>query len=67
MKLRTSFFDKTVFRKDIIRFAPAWGIYLLGGLLVMLTMLGDRSSDGAAKALSSTIGPFAVINCIFAL
>ena len=29
MKSRTSFFNKTLFRKNVTRFAPIWGIYLL--------------------------------------
>ena len=27
MKLKTSFFNATVLKKDITRFAPVWGIY----------------------------------------
>ena len=27
MKSRTSFFNGPVFRKNLTRFAPAWGIY----------------------------------------
>ena len=29
MKSRTSFFNRTLFRKNVTRFAPLWGIYLL--------------------------------------
>jgi len=29
MKSRTSFCNKTLLRKNIARFAPLWGIYLL--------------------------------------
>ena len=36
MKSRTSFFHKTVFKKDLIRFAPAWGIYTIFLLLADL-------------------------------
>jgi ABC-2 type transport system permease protein len=39
MKLRTSFFDKTVFRKNLTRFAPAWGLYSIGLGMVVLTMM----------------------------
>ena len=66
MKSRMSFFDKTILRKDVIRFAPLWGIYLIGGLLVMLTYLEGLSSQSAARELASTIGPFSVINLIYA-
>ena len=42
MKSRTSFFNKTVFQKDLTRFAPAWGICLI---LMLLSVIGmaDRS------------------------
>ena len=39
MKLRTSFFEKTVFKKDLTRFAPAWGLYTIGLVMVLLTMM----------------------------
>ena len=34
MKLKTSFFDFSVLKKDLIRFWPVWGLYLIGGLLI---------------------------------
>lgn len=42
MKSRTSFFNKTVFKKDVTRFAPAWGAYLIILLLALISM-ADRS------------------------
>ncbi len=66
MKLRISCFDKTVFRKDITRFAPLWAIYLIGGLLIMLTNLAGKDPQPAAHDLASTIGPFSIINLIYA-
>ena len=66
MKSRISFFEKAVFWKDITRFAPLWIIYLVGGLLVMMTSLIDQPSSYAAKNLASTIGPFSIINLIYA-
>ena len=41
MKLKTSFFDKTILRKNITRFAPLWGIY-------QLCLLVGLGLDGAA-------------------
>ena len=29
MRSKTSCFNKTVFRKDLLRFAPVWGVYTL--------------------------------------
>ena len=66
MKLRTSFCNPGVIRKDITRFAPLWGIYLAGGLLVMLTSLANTDPQYAARNLASTIGPFSVINMLYA-
>ena len=40
MKSRTSSFNLTVFKKDITRFAPSWGAYLIL-LLLVLTTIGD--------------------------
>ena len=66
MKSRISSSNLTAFRKDLTRFAPLWGLYLIGGLLVMLTALSSDSPGNAAKALGYTIGPFSVINLIYA-
>ena len=67
MKSRTSSSKLTLLRKDIFRFAPLWGIYLIGGLLVMLTTLaGDSYTGASAKTLAETMGPFSIINMIYA-
>lgn len=68
MKLRTSFFDKTVFRKDITRFAPLWAIYFIGGLLVMLNVADSTGQNGyyAANHVGQTISYFSIINLIYA-
>ena len=67
MKSKTSFFDLTVLKKDIIRFAPLWAIYLIGGLLVILTVMSGRDSGYEARSLAQTTGPFSVINLIYAI
>ena len=66
MKSRTLCCNGTVLRKDITRFAPLWAIYLIGGLLVMLTTLSSSTAVGTARSLASTIGPFSIINMIYA-
>ena len=66
MKSRISFFDKAVIRKDITRFAPLWAIYLIGGLLVLMTALSGQAPRNAAQGLAETIGPFSIINLIYA-
>ena len=66
MKLKALSFNKTLLRKDIFRFAPLWAIYLIGGLLVMLTSFSGGMVPQDARWLSSTMGPFSVINMIYA-
>lgn len=68
MKLRTSFFDKTVFRKDITRFAPLWAIYFIGGLLIMLNVADSTGQNGyyAASNVGETISYLAIVNLIYA-
>ncbi len=65
MKLRTSFFNGTVLKKDITRFAPLWAVYFVGGMLVMLSTI-NISGNYAAEALSQTISVLAVTNLIYA-
>ena len=69
MKLKTSFFDKTVFRKDIFRFAPLWGLYFIGGMMVMLTITGRTSRDAdywTADVAVQSIGVLSSVNFIYA-
>ncbi len=66
MKSRTLCCKKTVVFKDITRFAPLWAIYIIGGLLVLLTASAEEEYDEFAHFLSLTIGPFGVINMIYA-
>lgn len=66
MKSRISFFNATAFKKNITRYAPLWAIYIIGGLLVMLTVLAGLESRLAGKTLANTIGPFSIINMIYA-
>ena len=47
MKLRTSFFNTTVLKKDITRFAPVWGLYSVAMLLVLM---GLSQSDAGRTA-----------------
>lgn len=41
MKLKTSFFNTTVLKKDITRFAPLWGLYTVFMLLFIFLVWGD--------------------------
>ena len=56
----------TAFKKNLTRFAPLWAVYLIGGFLVMMTMTESDSPGGIANTLAATIGPFSIINLIYA-
>lgn len=65
MKLRTSSF-KTALLKDITRFAPAWALYLVGMLLLMLSYISDRSFVRAAESLGDSLMFMGIINFLYA-
>lgn len=44
MKLRTSCFNKAIFRKDLTRFAPVGALYTLCLLAGLMLMAGDKSA-----------------------
>lgn len=39
MKLKTSFFNPTLYKKDVTRFTPLWAIYTVAMLLLMLSLM----------------------------
>ncbi len=43
MKLKTSFFNTTVLKKDITRFAPLWGLYTVFMLLFVFLIWGEET------------------------
>ena len=65
MKLKTSFFDSAVLKKDLIRFWPAWGLYLIGGLLITQTGMAG-SSARLADELGASMGTMGIINVLYA-
>jgi len=70
MKSRTSFSKTALLRKDITRFAPVWGIYLLCLVMAFLTFVRNDSvenSIGSATVLAGSIWFFAPINAAYAL
>ena len=65
MKLRTSS-CKTAFAKDLTRFAPVWGLYLVGILLALLPgLVGDEPAT-VGDTLGRSLGGFAVLNLAYA-
>ena len=61
-----AFSKHPLLRKDIFRFAPLWGIYLIGGLLMLLSSMNTMDRDYNAIRLASTMGPFGILNMIYA-
>lgn len=67
MKLRTSFFNPTVFKKDLTRFAPTWALYTVG-LFMMMAICMDAPSDyRKAESIVDTISLMAGFNLGYAL
>ena len=66
MKSRTSFFNKTVFKKDLTRFAPAWGAYLIFMLLAVISISNDRFAFYRLQSVRDCITAYAWINMIYA-
>lgn len=66
MKSRTSFFNVTALKKNLTRFAPAWGLY---GLLLLLFLMGstDMDEQSFADAMRGTIVAMAVLNFFYGL
>lgn len=69
MKLRTSFFEPTVFKKDITRFWPLWGLYSLFSVLVLLlaanTYMDSYRIDRLFNAMSYINFAYALLVAVF--
>lgn len=61
MKSRISFFNRTAFRKDLTRFAPAWGLYAVGLLLVYAVLMIENTYY-RARNLADLMAFMAVLN-----
>ncbi len=64
MKSRTSFFNATVLRKNITRYAPVWGLYAIGLLLILFIPNMSWGADDAADALLESLTAMAPVNAI---
>lgn len=67
MKSRTSFFNGVIFRKNLTRFAPVWGLYTLCLLLGMMLMLDRNIEYWFAANLASMCSGMALVNLGYAL
>ena len=66
MKSRTSFFNLTVFKKDITRFFPLWALYLIGGCLIMLTATQGSEPGMAARTVGRSLYILPIVNLVYA-
>ena len=66
MKLRTSFFNVSALRKNLTRFAPAWGLYSIGLALIFFNVRGLTDFYFAGN-LGSSISTMAIANFLYAL
>ena len=70
MKSRTSFFDKTLLRKNLTRFAPVWGVYLLCLLIGLGMMYMDARRPNVnfwfASHMAVCIQAMGLVNLFFA-
>ncbi len=69
MKSRQRFFNASVLRKDLSRFAPVWLLYLIGGLMMAVNpLIGHEGLDNLTRAvdrLGEYLGVFSVINLVY--
>ena len=65
MQLRISYFNSSVLRKNLSRFAPVWGLYALGLFLVMSAFYNDDPRL-MASSLTETTGTLSYVNFAYA-
>ena len=66
MKLKTSFFNIHVLKKNLTRFAPVWILYAVAEVLGVLA-LGGEESGWYAREIMNLMGPVAIFHCGYAL
>ncbi len=66
MKSRTSSFNAAVFKKNITRFAPAWGACLIFMLLAVISMSNDRFAFYRLQTVRDCINAMSWVNLIYA-
>lgn len=65
MKLKTSYFNASVLRKNLSRFAPVWVLYALGLFLIMSAFYTSQP-DHMASSLAETMGGLSFVNWAYA-
>lgn len=66
MKSRTYFFNWTVFRKDLTRYAPGWVLYMLFLVLGVSTLSAQGEPLSVALALNEWLPAMSYVNGVYA-
>lgn len=67
MKLKTSFFNTTVLRKDVTRFAPLWGLYTVFMLMFVMLVWADENEPARfATGAASIMQIMGIVNFVYA-
>ena len=69
MRSRTSCFNQTVFKKNLLRFAPVWGVYtlcLVVGILILYNNGGTAKFFHFARNMAQLVEVMAVVNLLYA-
>lgn len=67
MKSKTSFFNSSLLRKDIVRFAPAWVLYGAFLILVFSGSILSYDREYVAETLGDSIQVFSFLNLGYAM
>ena len=69
MRSKISCFNTTVFRKNLLRFAPVWGVYTLSlvvGILILYSNGGTAKYFHFAYHMTQLVEVMAVVNLLYA-
>ena len=67
MKSKTSFFNVSLLRKDIVRFAPVWALYAAFLILVFSGNILHGEAAFIAEMLGDSVQSFALLNLAYGL
>lgn len=67
MKSRTSCFNATVFKKNLTRFAPAWGLYTVGLVMCLVLMADNGVAHWLYDNLGDSLNLMPLANLVYAL
>ena len=66
MKSNQSYFNATIFKKNLTRFAPCWGLYTVAALMCLILLIDD-GGNWMADNLVGAVNVMSVITPIYAM